>query len=798
MAKKLESFPMLPLRDIVLYPGVIAPLFVGRPKSISAIETVMKDSKDIILITQKDPLKDSVEADDLYEFGVSANIIQMLRLPDNTVKLLVEGKTRIKTSHFEATEGFLKVAYHEVYDIEGDKFETEALCRTLKEEFKEYVTLNKKVNPDILTGLNEVTDAGKLSDMIMAHTPVAISIKQSVLETLHIVTRLEKVIEIIRNEMAILDADRKIKSRVKKQIEKTQRDYYLNEQIKAIQKEMGDGEDIKSEIKDFEEKITKIKLTKEAKEKVTAEIKKLKLMNAMSAEASIVRNYIDTVLSLPWDVKTKIKKDLIKSKQQLDSDHYGLEKIKERILEYLAVQARVNKIKGSILCFVGPPGVGKTSLASSIAEATGRRFAKFSLGGMKDESEIRGHRRTYVGAMPGKIIQLIKKTKACNPLILLDEIDKLGSDFRGDPASALLEVLDPEQNEKFMDHYLEVEFNLSNVFFIATANNIDAIPRPLLDRMEVIRLSGYTEEEKINIAANYLINKQSKVHGLKRNELKIEIEALYDIIRYYTREAGVRGLEKEIAKICRKVVKKIVESQGKSYVINSENLGEYLGVRKADFGKIEKEDLVGVSQGLAYSEVGGDLLSIETLVLPGKGNVKTTGKLGEVMQESAQAAFSYFKANSLNFGITPPEYMKKDLHIHVPEGAIPKDGPSAGIAIFTSIVSAMTGIPAKKSVAMTGEITLRGRVLPIGGLKEKLLAALRGGIKTVLLSRKNEKDLIEIPENVKKGLKIIFVDSAAEVIKYALNTQPKRVNWAENTHNLPISPENDENDVVTH
>jgi ATP-dependent Lon protease len=622
--------------------------------------------------------------------------------------------------------------------------------------------------------------------------------KQTVLETLHVVKRLEKVIEIIRHEIAILDAEHKIKSRVKKQIEKTQRDYYLNEQIKAIQKEIGDGEDIKSEIKEFEEKLNKIKLSKEAKDKITGEIKKLKLMNAMSAEASIVRNYIDTVLSLPWDVKSKVKKDLSRAKHQLDQDHYGLEQIKDRILEYLAVQVRVNKIQGSILCFVGPPGVGKTSLASSIAEATGRSFAKFSLGGMKDESEIRGHRRTYVGAMPGKILQLIKKAKVSNPLILLDEIDKLGSDFRGDPASALLEVLDPEQNDKFTDHYLEVEYDLSNVFFIATANSLDSIPRPLLDRMEIIRLSGYTEDEKFNIAQNYLIKKQSKNHGLKSEEIKFAPETIYDIVRYYTREAGVRNLEKEIAKICRKVVKKLVEGEGKSFAINSKNLDEYLGVRKTDFGKIENEDLIGVSQGLAYSEVGGDLLSIETLVLPGKGNVKTTGKLGEVMQESAQAAFSYFKANALNFGITPPEYMKKDLHIHVPEGATPKDGPSAGIAIFTSIVSAMTGIPAKNSVAMTGEITLRGRVLPIGGLKEKLLAALRGGIKTVLLSKQNEKDLSEIPENVKTGLKIIFVENASDVVKYALKSQPKKINWTEITPNESISLENDTNDIVTH
>jgi len=798
MAKKIESTPILPLRDIVLYPGVIAPLFVGRQKSIAAITHVMKGSKDIILLTQRDSSKDSIEPKDLYQYGVEATIIQMLRLPDNTVKLLVEGKFRVKATSFEEKNGYLTASYQEVFGIEGDKFETEALSRALLDEFKEYVTLNKKVNPDILTSLNEIKEPGKLADTIIAHTPVSIETKQAVLETLHVVARLEKILEIIRNEMAILDADRKIKGRVKKQMEKTQRDYYLNEQIKAIQKEMGDGEDIKSEIKDFEEKLTKLKLSKEAKDKVTNEIKKLKLMNAMSAEASIVRNYIDTILSLPWEVKSKIKKDLTKAKQQLDSDHYGLEKIKERILEYLAVQTRVNKIKGSILCFVGPPGVGKTSLASSIAEATGRKFAKFSLGGMKDESEIRGHRRTYVGAMPGKIVQLMKKAKACNPLILLDEIDKLGSDFRGDPSSALLEVLDPEQNEKFTDHYLEVEYDLSNVFFIATANSMDSIPRPLLDRMEIIRLSGYTEDEKINIATNYLIKKQSKVHGLKPNEIKIELETIYDIVRYYTREAGVRSLEKEIAKICRKVVKKIVEGTGKSFHINSKNLNEYLGVRKTDFGKIEKDDLVGVSQGLAYSEVGGDLLSIETLVLPGKGNVKTTGKLGDIMQESAQAAFSYFKANSLSFGITPPEYMKKDLHIHVPEGAIPKDGPSAGIAIFTSIVSAMTGIPAKKSVAMTGEITLRGRVLPIGGLKEKLLAALRGGIKTAILSKQNEKDLAEIPDNVKKGLKIVFVDNAHEVLKYALCSQPKKVSWTEITPLEAISQKNDNDDIVTH
>jgi len=798
MVKKSEKIPVLPLRDIVLYPGMIAPLFVGRQKSITAIENVMKVDKNILLLTQKDASKDVIENNDLYHYGVIATIIQMLKLPDGTVKLLVEGKCRIKSLCLEDDDGYLSSYYQEIYDIEGDKFETEAQLRTLIAEFKEYVGLNKKINPDVLTTLHEIKEAGKLTDTVIAHTPVSVEAKQSILETLSITDRLEKVLDIIRNEMAVLDAERKIKMRVKKQMEKTQKDYYLNEQMKAIQKEMGDGEDIKSEIKDFEEKSIKLKLSKEAKEKVTAEIKKLKLMNSASAEASIVRNYLDTVLHLPWGIKSRIKKDIEKAKRQLDSDHFGLEKIKERVLEYLAVQIRVNKIKGSIICFVGPPGVGKTSLASSIAEATGRSFSKFSLGGMRDEAEIRGHRRTYVGAMPGKIIQMLKKTKTCNPLILLDEIDKLGNDFRGDPASALLEVLDPEQNNKFLDHYLEVEFDLSDVFFIATANSIDDIPRPLLDRMEVIRLSGYTEDEKVNIAMKYLIKKQSKNHGLKVSELNIEKEAIVDIIRYYTREAGVRNLEKEIAKICRKVVKKILEGKADSFNVNSKNLNDYLGVRKTDFGRIEKSNLVGVSNGLAYSEAGGDLLVVETLVLPGKGNVKTTGKLGEIMQESAQAAFSYFKANSLNYGITPPEYMKKDLHIHFPEGATPKDGPSAGIAIFTSIVSAMTGIAANRSVAMTGEITLRGRVLPIGGLKEKLLAALRGGIKTVLIPKENEKDLTEIPSNVKMSLKIITVDSAEEVIKHALCQLPKQVSWSESTPQTSFSKENDENDIVTH
>jgi ATP-dependent Lon protease len=798
MATNSDRTPILPLRDIVLYPGVIAPLFVGRQKSITAIENVMKTGKKIVLLTQKDATKDFIEEKDLYEYGIQASILQMLKLPDGTVKLLVEGKTRVKINSFQDDDGFFSVTYQEVYEIDGDKFEIEALSRSLMNEFKEYGNLNKKINPEILTSIHEIKDAGRLADTIISHILVPIEKKQEILEELSIISRLEKVIDIIKNELGVLDAERKIKMRVKKQMEKTQKDYYLSEQMKAIQKEMGEVDDIKSEIKDFEEKIDKIKLSLEAKEKLQAEIKKLKLINSASAEASIVRNYIDTLINLPWGLKGKIKRDLAAAQKQLDNDHYGLEKVKERILEYLAVQVRKTKMEGPILCLVGPPGVGKTSLASSIAEATGRKFVKFSLGGMRDEAEIRGHRRTYVGAMPGKIIQLIKKAKTSNPLMLLDEVDKLGNDFRGDPSSALLEVLDPEQNDKFSDHYLEVEFDLSNVFFVATANNIENIPRPLLDRMEIIRLSGYTEDEKVNIGIKYLLNKQIKAHGIAKGELSASEDVIRDIIRYYTREAGVRSLEKEIAKICRKVVKRIIEKKTDSVELNTENLSDYLGVRKYDFSRIEEKDLVGVSQGLAYSEVGGDLLAIETLVLPGKGNIKTTGKLGDIMQESAQAAFSYFKSRSIDYGIIPPEFMKRDLHIHVPEGAIPKDGPSAGIALFTSIVSAMTGIPVRRSVAMTGEITLRGRVLPIGGLKEKLLAALRGGIKTVLIPQDNKKDLSEMPKNIIENLKIICVSNVDEVIAHALSSAPKAVKWSEVTPLERISGENGENDILTH
>lgn len=780
------KLPVLPLRDVIIFPGMVAPLFVGRPKSILAIEKVMGKDRKIILLAQKDSSLDVIGRDDLFTTGIVANVLQMLRMPDGTLKLLVEGANRVKINSIDHEDGFFTASYNDIFDINGDQIKTEALCRTLLEQFEEYVSLTRRVGPEIISVIKEITDHSKFVDTIAAHTLNDINKKQKILEQTNVQDRAELLMDSVQIEISVLNTEKSIKQRVKNQMDKSQKDYYLNEQIKAIQKELNDGDDGKNEIAEFEKKLSKLKLDKDTKEKIQSEIKKLKMMNSMSAEASIVRNYIDTVLNLPWNTYRKIKSDIKEAENKLNHDHYGLEKIKERILEYLAVQIRVKQLKGPIICFVGPPGVGKTSLAKSIAEATGREFAKMALGGVRDEAEIRGHRRTYVGAMPGKIIQLLKKTKTANPLILLDEIDKMGSDFRGDPANALLEVLDPEQNDKFVDHYIEVEYDLSGVMFIATANDIGSIPRPLLERMEIIKLSGYTEEEKFNIAIQYLLPKQMKFHGLKAQELIISEDSIREIIRYYTREAGVRILEKELAKICRKTVRKIMEDQSiKSVDVNSGNLHNFLGVRKFDFGKVDEHDQVGMCNGLAYSEVGGDLLAIETVAMPGRGNVKLTGKLGETMKESAETAFSFFKFKSLDCGVIPPGYAKKDVHIHLPEGAVPKDGPSAGIALFTSIVSAMTGIPVRKNVAMTGEITLRGRVLAIGGLKEKLLSALRGGISKVILPEENRKDLAELPKIITSSLEIVCVSDAFEVLKHALVKLPQKVSWDENEFPMP-------------
>lgn len=774
LKKKTREFAVLPLRDLVVFPMMVVPLFVGRSKSIKAIEEVVGSKKQLVLLTQKNPSVDQPKKSDMYDIGVVGNVIQLLKLPDNTIKILVEAQKRVKIKDFYEDNDYYKVLASDIREINGDQVETEALMRSLLGNFEVYIDLNKKVNPEILSTVQDLDNPSLLVDTITSHIAISVQDKQNILSTLNVIDRIEALYIKLESEINILNTEKKIKNRVKQQMEKTQKDYYLNEQMKAIQKEISEGDDGRSEFDELEDKLKNSNLSKEAHDRVKSEIKKLRMMSAMSAEASILRNYIDNVLALPWKKKSKLKTDLDRAKKILDGDHYGLEKIKDRVIEYLAVNKRQNKLKGPIICLVGPPGVGKTSLAKSIAEATGRKFVKFSLGGMRDEAEIRGHRKTYIGAMTGKILQLIKKVQSSNPVMLLDEIDKIGSDFRGDPSFALLEVLDPEQNSKFLDHYLELEYDLSDVMFVATANSLD-IPRPLLDRMEVIRLSGYTENEKLQIAKNHLIEKQMVAHGLKKREITFDDSAVLDIIRFYTREAGVRNLEKEIAKISRKVLKEILQDKIKSVQVDSSNLDKYLGVKKYDFGKAEEISLVGVTTGLAYTEVGGELLSIEAVVLPGKGDIKLTGKLGSVMQESAQAAFSYFKSNSGAFGIKPTEYQKRDIHIHAPEGATPKDGPSAGIAMFTSIVSSMTNIPVDKSVAMTGEITLRGRVLPIGGLKEKLLAAQRGGIKTVIIPQENKKDLSEISSNIIEDLKIITVSSAVEVLDIALVQKPSSI-----------------------
>ncbi len=767
-----NPFCILPLRDIVVFPNMIVPLFVGRTKSIKALEYAEKNDKEIFLVAQRDANVDEPNVDDIYNFGTVATILQLLRLPDGTVKVLVEGIERAKISHFVENQDFFE-AYLDKLSLasyENDR-ETNALSRTAVTQFENYVKLNRKVPPEILVTLNQITDLNKLADTMSAHLGIKLSEKQNLLETVSVRERLSKIIEFMDDEIGVLQVEKKIRSRVKRQMDKTQKEYYLNEQMKAIQKELGESTDTKDEISEIEEKIKKINFSDEALEKVKSELKKLKNMGPMSAEATVIRNYIDWITSIPWNSNTDSKINLDKAGKVLDEDHFGLDKVKDRIIEYLAVQTRVSKPKGPILCLVGPPGVGKTSLGRSIARALDRPFIKVSLGGIRDESEIRGHRRTYIGSMPGKIIQSLKKSKFSNPLFLLDEVDKIGADWRGDPASALLEVLDPEQNKNFNDHYLEVDYDLSNVMFLTTANTLN-IPQPLVDRMEVIRISGYTESEKLKIGSKYILPKQIKENGVKPKEVNIADSALQSIIRYYTRESGVRNLEREISKLLRKALKSIIIKKRRSCSISKRNIESYLGVKKFKFGEIESKSLVGVCTGLAWTEVGGELLQIESVIMPGKGKAYYTGKLGDVMKESVQAAQSFVHSNASKYGIPDSLFEKNDIHVHVPEGATPKDGPSAGIAMFTSIISAFTGVPVKNNIAMTGEITLRGRVLPIGGLKEKLLAAVRGGIKEVIIPSENKKDLTEITENeILKNIEIHFVDNANEIIKKAFTSK---------------------------
>ncbi|SDW46643.1 ATP-dependent proteinase. Serine peptidase. MEROPS family S16 [Ruegeria halocynthiae] len=773
-----SSYPVLPLRDIVVFPHMIVPLFVGRDKSVRALEEVMQDDKQILLSSQIDPGEDDPEIDGIYRSGVLANVLQLLKLPDGTVKVLVEGQARVQITEFLENDQFFEARAEYLTEIPGDVTTTEALLRAVTDEFERYAKVRKNIPEEALAAVGETTESAKLADLVSGHLGIEVEQKQELLETLSVSERLEKVYGLMQGEMSVLQVEKKIKTRVKSQMEKTQREYYLNEQMKAIQKELGDGEDGSNEVAELEAKINETKLSKEAREKAEGELKKLKNMSPMSAEATVVRNYLDWILALPWGTKSRVKKDLGRAQDILDADHYGLEKVKERIVEYLAVQQRSKKLKGPIMCLVGPPGVGKTSLGKSVARATGREFIRISLGGVRDESEIRGHRRTYIGSMPGKIIQALKKAKTTNPLILLDEIDKMGQDFRGDPASAMLEVLDPEQNSTFMDHYLEVEYDLSNVMFLTTSNSYN-MPGPLLDRMEIIPLAGYTEDEKSEIAKQHLISKQVKNHGLKDKEFELTDDALQSIIRTYTREAGVRNLEREIAKVARKSLTKIIKKEAETVSVTPENLDDFLGVPKFRYGLAEQDDQVGVVTGLAWTSVGGDLLQIEALKLPGKGRMKTTGKLGDVMKESIDAASSYVRSISPQIGVKPPKFDKIDIHVHVPDGATPKDGPSAGLAMVTSIVSVLTGIPVRKDIAMTGEVSLRGNAMPIGGLKEKLLAALRGGIKTVLIPEENEKDLAEIPDNVKEGLKIIPVNHVSEVLEHALVRKPESVDWDE-------------------
>jgi ATP-dependent Lon protease len=765
--------PLLPLRDVVVFPHMVIPLFVGRPKSIKALEAAMEEGKNVVLVAQKSAAKDEPNPEDLYDVGTVSTILQMLKLPDGTVKVLVEGVQRARIERVLTEKANFEAEIELIASEEPDSNEVEAMRRTLLAQFDQYVKLNKKIPPEVLTSLAGIDGAGRLSDTIAAHLPLKLEQKQQILENFHVGRRLEQLLQLLETEIDIMQVEKRIRGRVKRQMEKSQREYYLNEQVKAIQKELGDSEE-GADLDELEKKIKAAHMPKEARTKAEAELKKLKLMSPMSAEATVVRNYIDTLVGLPWKKKTKVSTDLANSEKILDADHYGLDKVKERIVEYLAVQQRVDKLKAPILCLVGPPGVGKTSLGQSIARSTNRKFVRMSLGGVRDEAEIRGHRRTYIGSMPGKILQNMTKVGVRNPLFLLDEVDKMGMDFRGDPSSALLEVLDPEQNHTFVDHYVEVEYDLSDVMFVATANTLQ-IPAPLLDRMELIRLSGYTEDEKVHIGKQYLLPKQFKSNGIKDGELSVTDAALRDITRYYTREAGVRGLDRELAKIARKVVKSILtkKKEGGHITVNSKNLDKYLGVRKYTYGIAEKENQVGQVTGLAWTEVGGELLTIEAVKLPGKGNTVTTGKLGEVMQESIKAAVSVVGARAKSLGIPEDFYQTLDLHIHLPEGATPKDGPSAGISIATAITSVLTGIPVRCDVAMTGEITLRGEVLPIGGLKEKLLAAHRGGIKSVLIPQENVKDLAEIPEEVKNAIDVVPVRWFDEVLERALERKPE-------------------------
>jgi ATP-dependent Lon protease len=781
---------------------MIVPLFVGREKSVHALEDVMKDDKQILLVTQKNAGQDDPSTDDIYQVGTVSTVLQLLKLPDGTVKVLVEGGHRARITAFADNPAFFQAQAELIAENAGESGELEALSRTVVSQFEQYIKLNKKIPPEVLVSINQIDDPSKLADTVASHLALKISEKQELLEAERIADRLERVYSSMESEIGILQVEKKIRSRVKRQMEKTQREYYLNEQLKAIQKELGETEDGRDEATELEERIKETKLSKEAREKALGEVKKLRGMSPMSAEATVVRNYLDWMLSIPWKKRTRNKKDLRLAREILDADHYGMEKVKERILEYLAVNTRTKKIGGSILCLVGPPGVGKTSLGKSVARATGRNFVRMSLGGVRDESEIRGHRRTYIGSMPGKVVQGMKKAKSSNPLFLLDEVDKLGHDWRGDPASALLEVLDLEQNCAFNDHYLEVDYDLSEVMFLTTANTLNMAPA-LLDRMEVIRLSGYTEDEKVEIAKRHLIAKQMKAHGVKEGEWSISDAALRDIIRYYTREAGVRNLEREIANLTRKATKEILMGNVTTLAITRRNLNKYAGVRRFRYGEVELEDLVGITTGLAWTEVGGELLSIEALIVPGKGRMTITGKLGDVMQESIQAAKSFVQSRSVEFGIKPTTFVKRDIHVHVPEGATPKDGPSAGVAMVTSIVSVLTGIAARKDVAMTGEITLRGRVLPIGGLKEKLLAALRGGLARVLIPKENEKDLAEIPDNVKRGLEIITVATVDDVLEHALVTPLTPIEWDEEVEEAAaVAGANGDDDdlggIVTH
>ena len=774
-----ELYPILPLRDIVVFPHMIVPLFVGREKSVRALEDVMKDDKQILLVTQKDASRDDPTPADLYSVGTVGTVLQLLKLPDGTVKVLVEGTQRARILKFSDNKNFFQ-AYGEATTEEvGNAQEVEALSRSVVSQFEQYIKLNRKIPPEVLVSVNQIEEAGKLADTVASHLSLKISEKQELLEAIIVGDRLEKIYSLMEGEIGVLQVEKRIRSRVKRQMEKTQREYYLNEQLKAIQKELGESEDGRDEIQEIEDRIKKTRLTKEAREKVQQEVKKLRNMSPMSAESTVVRNYLDWVLSIPWKQRTRTKKDIRAAEAILDEDHYGLEKVKERIVEYLAVQQRMTKLKGPILCLVGPPGVGKTSLGKSIARSTGRAFVRMSFGGVRDEAEVRGHRRTYIGSMPGKIVQGMKKAKASNPLFLLDEIDKLGADWRGDPTSALLEVLDPEQNSTFQDHYLEVDYDLSDVMFVCTANTL-RMPQPLLDRMEIIRIAGYTEHEKVEIAKRHLISKQRRENGLKDGEWSISDSALRDLIRHYTREAGVRNLERELANLARKAVKElIVDPMLGEIKVTTRSLGKYAGVQKFRFGEIEADDMVGVVTGLAWTEVGGELLSIESILVPGKGKMTITGKLGDVMQESVQAASAYVRSRAAEFGIDPTIFERRDIHVHVPEGAVPKDGPSAGVGMITSMVSMLTGIPVHKDVAMTGEITLRGRVLPIGGLKEKLLAAVRGGLKKVIIPKDNEKDLAEIPDAVKRAIEIVPAAIVDEVLEHALTKPLVPIQWTE-------------------